>query len=115
MNRAAAFYAVAVTATLLSVCKTETFGLAQPPPVGAVSPETYAKTRAALDSVRSLHCTFPRGGYVDLADPKLARHENAGAEVTFDAIDRKAGRARIVTKTGAGDVSVITGPTALTF
>ncbi len=83
--------------------------------IGAISPETYAKTRAALDNSRSLHCTFPRGAYVDLADPKLARHESAGAEVTFDAIDRQAGRARIIAKSGAGDVTVITGPTALTF
>ena len=53
-----------------------------------VSPETYAKTRAALDQARSLHCQFPKGAYVDLADPKLERHEAAAEEVTFDAIDR---------------------------
>lgn len=81
----------------------------------AISPETYARTRAALDGARSLRCTFPRGAYVDLADSKLTRHDSAGTDVTFDAIDRKAGRARIVTKTGAGTVTVITGPTALTF
>jgi hypothetical protein len=80
-----------------------------------ISPETYAKTRAVLDSARSLRCQFPRGSYVDLADPGLARHESAGAEVTFDAIDRQRGHARIIAKSGAGDVTVITGPTALTF
>src|SRR5262249_17061899 len=83
--------------------------------VTPISPETYAKTRAALDGARSLRCTFPHGGRVDLADPKLARKESAGPEVTFDAIDRKAGRARIITNDGAGDVTVIPGPTALTF
>ncbi len=81
----------------------------------AISPETYAKTRAVLDNARSLRCQFPRGSYVDLADPGLGRHESAGAEVTFDAIDRQRGHARIITKSGAGDVIVITGPTALTF
>lgn len=40
----------------------------------AISPETYAKTRAVLDSARSLRCQFPKGSYVDLADPKLGRH-----------------------------------------
>ena len=83
--------------------------------VGAISPEAYAKTRAVLDSARSLRCQFPRGSYVDLVDPNLGRHEGAGADVTFDAIDRQRGHARIIAKTGAGDVSVITGPTALTF
>jgi hypothetical protein len=36
-------------------------------------------------------------------------------DVTFDAIDRKAGHARIIAKSGARDVVVTTGPTALTF
>ena len=80
-----------------------------------ISPETYAKTRAVLDNARSLRCQFPRGSYVDLSDPKLVRHESAGAEVTFDAIDRQRGHARIIAKSGAGDVTVITGPTGLTF
>lgn len=35
--------------------------------------------------------------------------------MTFDAIDRQRGHARIIAKSGAGDVTVITGPTALTF
>jgi Fe-S cluster assembly scaffold protein SufB len=83
--------------------------------IGAISPEVYAKTRAVLDAARSLRCQFPRGAYVNLADPGLGRHEAAGAEVTFDAIDRQAGRTRIVAKSGAADVKVITGPTALTF
>ncbi len=83
--------------------------------VGAISPEAYAKTRAVLDSARSLRCQFPRGSYVDIADPSLERHESAGADVTFDAIDRQRGHARIIAKTGASDVTVITGPTALTF
>ena len=83
--------------------------------IGAISPETYAKTRAVLDSARSLRCQFPKGSYVDLADPNLVRHEGAGAEVTFDAIDRQRGHARIIAKSGASDVTVITGPTALTF
>jgi hypothetical protein len=52
---------------------------------------------------------------VDLADPVLRRQESPGAEVTFDAIDRQRGRARIIAKSGAGDVTVISGPTALTF
>src|SRR5207249_7228761 len=30
----------------------------------AISPGTYAKTRAALDAARSLRCQFPRGLYV---------------------------------------------------
>jgi hypothetical protein len=81
----------------------------------AISPETYAKTRAVLDRARSLRCQFPRGAYVDLADPGLARHESAAADVTFDAIDRQRGHARIIAKSGAGDVTVITGATALTF
>jgi hypothetical protein len=81
----------------------------------AVSSDAYAKTRAVLDSARSLRCQFPQGSYVDLADPKLGRHESAGAEVTFDAIDRPHGHARIIAKSGAGDVTVIAGPTALTF
>src|SRR5439155_10988351 len=76
---------------------------------------TYAKTRVALDAAKSLRCSFPSGGYVDLADPTLAHKEGAGAEVTFDAIDRKVGHARIIAKAGAGDVTVITGSTALTF
>ena len=80
-----------------------------------ISPETYAKTRAVLDNARSLRCQFSRGSYVDLANPELVRHESAGAEVTFDAIDRQRGHARIIAKSGAGDVTVITGPTALTF
>lgn len=80
-----------------------------------ISPETYAKTRTALDNARSLRCQFPRGSYLDLADANLARHDGAGAEVTFDAIDRQQGHARIIAKSGAGDVTLITGPTALTF
>jgi hypothetical protein len=83
--------------------------------VSPISPETYAKTRAILDKARSLRCQFPRGSYVDLADPELGRHEGAGAEVTFDSIDRQRGHARVIAKNGAGDVTVISGPTALTF
>jgi hypothetical protein len=83
--------------------------------VMAISPEAYDKARSALDAARSLRCSFPHGGYVDLADPKLARTESAGVDVTFDAIDRKAGHARIIAKSGARDVVVTTGPTALTF
>jgi hypothetical protein len=52
---------------------------------------------------------------VDLADPALRPHESAGAEVTFDAIDRQVRHARIIAKSGAGDVTVISGATALTF
>ncbi len=83
--------------------------------VGAISPETYAKTRAVLDSARSLRCQFPRGSYIDLADLSLERHEGAGSDVTFDAIDRQRGHARVIAKAGAGDVTVVTGQTALTF
>ena len=52
---------------------------------------------------------------MDLADPVLGRHESQGDEVTFDAIDRQLGRARIIAKSGAGNVTVVSGPTALTF
>jgi len=79
------------------------------------SPEQYRQARKVLDEARSLRCEFPSGSFVDVGDPRLARHEGPGAEVTFDAIDRRRGRARIVAKAGAGDVSVFTGATALTF
>jgi len=79
------------------------------------SPEKYAEARGVLDRARSLRCEFPRGSHLDLADPKLLRHDSSGATVTFDAIDRQRGHARIIAKSGAGDVRVITGPTALTF
>ena len=79
------------------------------------SSEKYAEARNVLDQARSLRCEFPRGSYVDLADPQLARHDDSVAEVTFDAIDRQRGRARVIVKSGASDATVITGPTALTF
>ena len=79
------------------------------------SPEDYSETRSVLDRARSLRCEFPSGAFVDLADPKLRRQDSHGAEVTFDAIDRKGGHARIIAKSGAADVTVISGPTALTF
>ena len=77
--------------------------------------DQYREARNVLDRARSLRCTFPKGARVDLTDPGLQRHEGAGVDVTFDAVDRKAGRARIVAKEGAGDVTVIAGATALTF
>ena len=79
------------------------------------SVEQYTEARKILDRARSLRCQFPRGSHVDLADPVLRRQESAGAEVTFDAIDRQRGRARIIAESGASDVTVISGPTALTF
>ena len=77
--------------------------------------DQYREARDILDHARSLRCSFPKGARVDLADPKLQRHEGAGVDVTFDAVDRKAGRARVIAKEGAADVTVIPGATALTF
>src|SRR5215469_14067782 len=83
--------------------------------LSAQSVEQYTKARGVLDRARSLRCSFPRGGYVDLADPVLRPHESQSADVVFDAIDRQSGNARIIAKSGAGNVTVISGPTALTF
>ena len=80
-----------------------------------ISPDTYERTRAALNAAQTLRCQFPRGSYVDPADPNLTKHDQAGTDVTFDSIDRKRGTARIISTTGAADVTVFTGPTALTF
>ena len=79
------------------------------------SPEQYRQARKVLDEARSLRCEFPLGWFVDVSDARLTRHEGSGSEVIFDAIDRRRGRAPIVAKAGAGDVSVFTGATALTF
>ena len=77
--------------------------------------DQYREARSVLDRARSLRCTFPKGARVDLTDPNLQRHEGSGVDVTFDAVDRKAGRARIIAKEGVSDVTVIPGATALTF
>ena len=75
----------------------------------------FMRVEQLLGKARTLRCQFPKGSTLTLTDREPTRHSSPGVDVTFDSIDRQQGRARIVTKTGAGDVRILSGHTALTF
>src|SRR5437867_8406362 len=75
----------------------------------------FLRVEQLLGKARTLRCQFPKGSTLTLTDREPTRHSSPGVDVTFDSIDRQQGRARIVTKTGAGDVRILSGHTALTF
>lgn len=84
----------------------------------AIAPEALTGQAAALDQVRSLRCetrtsvttTWDRGV------PAAGVAATPGmAPLTFDAIDRAAGRARLIGNAGATDVALMVGDNGLQF
>ena len=103
---------------LLLICHAAAHGVLNArtaPPTAYDTPSQYRAAAKVLNDAHSLRCEFPSGAFVDLGDAELRRHVTPGVTVTFDAIDREHGHARIIAKSGAGDVTVFSGPTALTF
>jgi hypothetical protein len=67
---------------------------------------------------RSLRCDLRMGTQAswDGGTPKLERSTfGEGSRVTFDSIDTKAGKARLIANAGAGDVQVLATVAGLTF
>ena len=71
-----------------------------------------------LLSARSVRCDIGRGTQASWDGGKvqlLNSDFGPGGEVTFDSIDAKAGKARIIGNVGAGDVLVLVTIAGLTF
>lgn len=67
---------------------------------------------------KSVRCQFSEGTTAswDLGKPKLERGTaGEGIMSTFDSIDTKEGRARLITRAGAGDVAVVSTLIGVTF
>ncbi len=90
-------------------------GLATFLPVASDSAVRQNDAVQRLHDARTLRCEFPSGALVDLSDSTLQRHEGDGSEATFDAIDRRHARARLIGNVGASDVRVIVQQGSLTF
>ena len=73
---------------------------------------------ARLLTVRSLRCELGAGTQASWDSGSLKLERSAfgeGAKVTFDSIDTKAGKARLIGTQGAGDVQVLLTVAGLTF
>ena len=73
---------------------------------------------ARLLGARSIRCELGKGTQASWDGGKLKLESSnfgKGGQVTFDSIDAKAGKARIVANVGAGDVLVLVTIAGLTF
>ena len=73
---------------------------------------------ARLLRARSLRCELGAGTQASWDGGRLKLEQSTfgqGGMVTFDSIDAKGGKARIIGTAGAGSVRVLLSPTGLTF
>lgn len=87
-----------------------------------LSPVAHAQqvdeTFASLLSARSIRCELGKGTQASWDSGKLkleSSHFGAGGKVTFDSIDIKGGKARIIANVGASDAIVLVTASGITF